>query len=202
MWTIRTNDPPRGRLLRTAAPAAEPVSVADAKKQLEVHASDTAHDSQLSDLIIAAREQFEHDTQYACVSQTFEYILDDFPHDDSSIVLPRQPVTSLTSIAYQDGSASKTLATSVADLDRQKRRIVLQYDQQWPSIERQNDAVVITFIAGYPSQSAVPRLVRQAVLLQVSKLFEDRDMMMQQSPDAFDLAYERIIARLKRSSYP
>jgi len=197
-----TNAPIRGRLLRTAAPAAEPVSVADAKKQLEIPSSLNDHDDQLADLIIAAREQVEHDTQYACVSQTFEYILDDFPHDGSAIELPRQPVTSLTSVSYQDGATTETLANSVADLDRQKRRLVLQYDQEWPSIEKQNDAVVITFVAGYASQAAVPRLLRQAILLQVAKWFEDRDMMSMATVQQMDAAYELLIRRLMRSSYP
>lgn len=189
------------RLIRTSGPSVEPVSVADAKKQLEIPSSDTAHDDQLTDVIVAAREQVERDTQYACISQTFELVMDCFPTDGSAIPLPVRPVTSLSSIAYQDGASSETLATSVADLDRQKRRIVLQYDQEWPSIEEQSDAVVITFVAGYASQANVPRLLRQAILLQVGKWFEDRDMMS--NGGRFnDETYELILRRIMRASYP
>lgn len=190
------------RLNRTTAPAAEPVSVADAKKQLEIPSSDDAHDEQLTDAIIAAREQVEKDTDYACISQTFELILDGFPSDDRPIWIPVRPVTSLTSVAYEDGATSLTLATSVADLDRRKRMLALKYDQEWPSIEQQTDAVVVTFVAGYASQAAVPRLLRQAMLLQVGKWFEDRDMMIGGRYEDSDVAYERIIRRLMRSSYP
>lgn len=189
------------RLLRTSGPSVEPVSVADAKKQLEIPSSDTTHDDHLTDAIVAAREQVEHDTRRVCISQTFELILDGFPSDRSSIDFPVLPVTSLSSVAYQDGASSETLATTVADLDRQKRALVLQYDQEWPSIERQSDAVVITFVAGYASQANVPRLLRQAILLQVSKWFEDRDMLANDSMFT-DQAYERIVRRLLRSSYP
>lgn len=189
------------RLIRTSGPSVEPVSVADAKKQLEIPSSDTSHDDHLTDAIVAAREQVERDTQYACISQTFELVLDEFPSDDSAIRLPVRPVTSLSSITYQDGASSETLATSVADLDRQKRRIVLQYNQEWPSIEQQSDAVVITFVAGYASQANVPRLLRQAILLQVGKWFEDRDMMSNNGRFN-DETYELIIRRVMRASYP
>lgn len=191
-----------GRLLRTSGPAAEPVTVAEAKKQLEIPTSLTAHDDQLTMLIVAAREQFEHDTQYVCVTQAFEYVLDEFPADLSSVVLPVFPISSLTSVTYMDGSTQQTLATSVASLDRRKRQLSLKYDQRWPTIEKQTDAVVIAFQAGYASQAAVPRLIKQAILLQVAKNFEERDMMSPHTEETFDLAYERIIRRLMRSSYP
>jgi uncharacterized phiE125 gp8 family phage protein len=196
------SQPPPTKLLRTVAPTAEPVSAADAKKQLEIASSDTSHDDHITDAIIAAREQFEHDTPYVSVRQTFELILDQFPQGGDSIYFPVQPVAALSSVTYMDGSTQQTLATTVADLDRKKRSLALKYDQEWPSIEEQTDAIVITFTAGYASASGVPRLIRQAILLQVAKWFEDRDMMYSQSPEQFDLAYERIIRRLMRSSYP
>jgi uncharacterized phiE125 gp8 family phage protein len=193
---------PKIRLLRTAGPSSEPVTVADAKKQLEIASSDTSHDDHLTNAINAAREQFEQDTDYVPISQTFEVILDEFPRNRCPIALPVRPVTSLTSVAYMDGASSETLATSVADLDRRKRNLVLKYDQDWPSVERQNDCVVITLVAGYSAVSTVPRLIRQAILLQVAKWFEDRDMMTPATHEQFDVAYERIIRRLMRSSYP
>ncbi|MEM6365740.1 MAG: hypothetical protein AAF745_15025, partial [Planctomycetota bacterium] len=175
------------RLHRLIGPQQEPVSVAAAKKQLEIADSDTAHDEQLIDAIVAAREQLEDDTPYVCVSQTFELIADQFP-DECEIEFPVRPITSLTSITY----AGETLSTEIADLDRRKRRIVLKHDQEWPDHEFQTDSIVITFVAGYTSQSTVPRLIQRALLLQVAKWFEDRDMMMPQTHENFDVAYERV----------
>ena len=195
-------EPPRVKLLRTSAPGSEPVSVADAKKQLEIPSDDTTHDDHLTDALIAAREQVEQDTPYACISQTYEAILDQFPCGRDPIPLPIRPITSLTSVTYMDETTQETLAASVADLDRRKRQLVLQYDQEWPSVVTQPDSIVITLVAGYASQSTIPRLLRQAVLLQVSKWFEDRDMMISQTHANFDVAYERIIRRLMRASYP
>ena len=197
-----TTNPPAIKLLRTVGPLNEPVSVADAKKQLEIATTDTVHDVQLTNAIIAAREQVEQDTPYACISQTFEVILDQFPCGTDPIPLPIRPVTSLSSVTYMDGSTQETLATTVADLDRKKRNLVLKYNQEWPSVEAQADGIVITVVAGYPLQANVPRLIRQAILLQVAKWFEDRDMMTPWTHDNIDVAYERIIRRLMRSSYP
>ncbi|QDV86923.1 head-tail connector protein [Planctomycetes bacterium TBK1r] len=201
MSTTTTTGMINGRLRRTVAPAAYPVSVADAKKQLEIATDDTAHDDQLTELIAAATEQWEHDTQYVCVSSTYEYLLDCFPAGSRAIRLPVRPVTSLTSVTYLDGSSSETLATTVADLDRKKDFLALKYEQEWPSITTQTDAIVITFEAGYAA-SQCPRFIRRAILLQVAKWFEDRDMMLGQTEANFDIAYERIARKLGRSSYP
>jgi len=83
------------RLHRTIGPTSQPLSVADAKKQLEVAADDTAHDTHFTALIVAAREQFERDTPWVTTEQTFELLLDEFPVGDR-IPFPVKPVTSVT----------------------------------------------------------------------------------------------------------
>ena len=190
------------RLNRTSGPAQEPISVADAKKQLELSSADSTHDEALTEAIEAAREQFEKDTPWVPVSQTFELLLDAFP-SGGAIELPVRPVTAISSITYADGSdAEATLSSSLYSLSRTGRFVLLAYDQEWPSIVSHPESVVITFVAGFPGQTAVPRLIKRALLLQVGKWFVDRDMMETQPEMQFDQAYERIIRRLMRASYP
>lgn len=43
-------------------PTVEPLTLNEAKKQLEIATSDTTHDGQLAQMIQEAREQWEHDT--------------------------------------------------------------------------------------------------------------------------------------------
>ena len=74
-----------------------PVSVAEAKKHLELTADDTTHDSHLQTAIEAAVEQFEHDTSLIPSTQTFELVMNRFPHDDRRIWLPYRPVTAMAS---------------------------------------------------------------------------------------------------------
>ena len=181
----------------------QPLSVEDVKKHLEIAEADDQHDAQIVQLIYAARQQFEHDTGRATTVATYDYFLDQFP-ECGYITLPLRPVASLASVKYTDGAAAQaTLAVSVADLDGSGQRVALKYDQSWPSIPTFTDAVVVRFTAGYSTAIEVPELWRQAMLLQVGKWFEDREMMgAAYSVDSFDQAYERIIRRLQRNSYP
>ena len=187
--------------MQTSEPANEPLSVADAKRQLNIAESINAHNAELAEAITAAREQFEHDTQIVTVTRTFSYALDQFP-DCDRINLPAHPVTPISSVTYRDEATSgNTFASSNYRLDLRGRALIRTYDVDWPSIVSQPEAVVISFTAGYAA-GGVPKLCKRAMALQVAKWFEDRDMMFFTAPDQYDMAYERIIRRLMRESYP
>ena len=189
------------RLVQTSEPANEPLSVADAKRQLNISESDNAHNDELAEAITAARQQFEHDTQFATYTRTYSLILDQFPCGDR-IPLPVQPVTGIGSVTYRDEeTASQTFASSNYRLDLRGRALLLEYGSEWPSIVSQCEAVVIAFTAGYTPGNC-PKWHKRAMALQVAKWFEDRDMMFFTAPDQYDMAYERIIRRLMRESYP
>lgn len=189
------------RLRQVTEPAGEPLSVADAKRQLNIADDNVAHNDELAEAITAARQQFEHDTQFVTFTRTFEVILDNFP-TCSTIPLPVQPVTAIGSITYRDGETSgQTFSSSYYRLDARGRNVILNYNQDWPSVVSQPECVVIALTAGYAA-GAVPKLHKRAMALQVAKWFEDRDMMFFTAPDQYDLAYERIVARLTRESYP
>ena len=59
------------------APAAEPLTLAEAKLHLRV--DDTADDALIGALITAARQHAEHDTRRALVTQTWKLALDASP---------------------------------------------------------------------------------------------------------------------------
>lgn len=189
-------------LSRTTGPSVEPVSRAEAKKQLELANADTTHDDAIDDYIIAAREQVEHDTGYSCCTQTFTLSMTEWPTKPAVIRLPVRPIQSVSGITYYDSDNSQqTLATSVYGLDAPRRLIHLKYDQEWPSVTVQHNGIVVTFTAGFgASASTVPRLLRQAILLQVAKWFQHRGD--ESHMPAHDTAYERIITKIARSSYP
>lgn len=190
-------------LFRTSGPSAEPVSLAEARDQCEIAANVTAHDTKLTRYIAAAREQVESDTAYVCLSQTYTVSLHAFPaEDDMSIYLPVRPVQSISSITYYDtNNDQQVLSTSVYGLDQSRRRVFLKYDQEWPSIAEQWNGIVITLVAGYGSSEVnVPRLIKQAILLQVMLSFYDRGELMNR--DYYRSAYEATIRKILRTSYP
>jgi len=191
----------RARINRATSTDTQPVSLADAKKQLEIAPDDDSHDCYLIEAIEAAREQFEIDTPYVTTPQEVELLLDCFPRG-GLVRLPIRPVQSLVSVLYlDDDGAEQTMGVDVAALDRRGRSLVLRNGQQWPSGITQADSVVITVSAGY-AQGEVPKLIKRAMCLQIGKWFEDRDMMFSVPDQQFDQAYQRLIRKMMRSTYP
>lgn len=187
------------RAVLVTPPAAEPVTLAQAKKQLELASSDTAHDAHLALLIQAAREQWEADTDSCCLTQTWKVYAEEF--DDDEIYLPKRPIQSVTHVKYYDASnVQQTLSTSVYSLDDAARAVRLDSLQVWPAVYDRFDAITITFVAGYTSAAALPAIHKQAILLLVGKYFENRDMHV--SGAYTDAAYDALVTKFMRSNYP
>jgi uncharacterized phiE125 gp8 family phage protein len=187
-------------------PSVEPLSLLEAKKQLEIAESDSTHDDHVMRLIATAREQFEHDTDSGLCHQTWRVYT---PRLYDKMQLPKRPVHSITSITYYDSTnTSTTLSTSVYQLEKQRRRLRLAYDQSWPSTVERWDAFTITYKVGYSVDGrSVPSVAKQAMLLLIGHYFENRDMILAGTV-ALNLsfsaqrAYEALITRFQRSTYP
>ena len=181
-------------------PTSEPVTLAEARKQCELSPSDNAHDDHLTRLIQSAREQWEHDTDSCCLTQTWSVTTEGF--DDDEIYLPKRPIQSITHVKYYDSNnAQQTLSTSYYSLDPADRAVRLNYLQVWPVALQRWDAVTITYVAGYTAAANVPAIHKQAILLLVAYYFENRDMLLTDAMQGC-VAYERLVARFMRSSYP
>jgi uncharacterized phiE125 gp8 family phage protein len=189
-------------LTRTVGPASEPLTTAEAKTHLNIAASDTSNDDYVASLIQQAREQVEHDTQLCLIDQTWTRVADRFDDDGRGIRLTHN-ARSITSIAYKDpNGTTQTLATTVYALDAANKRIVLKYDQLWPSVRGDWDSVTVTYVAGYgSSSSSVPMLAKQCMLLLIGHWFENRDMLTNEVIYNRK-AYDDLVIRLARSSYP
>lgn len=182
------------------APASEPVTLTQAKKQLEISASQTDHDDQITLLIQAAREQWEHDTDSCCLTQTWEATTEELGDDE--IYLPKRPVQSISYVKYYDANdIQQTLSTSYYDLDAPGRAVRLKTLQVWPTVYDRWDAVTVRYVCGYTSAALVPAIHKQAILLLVGHYFENRDMVMGEALQSMP-AYEALVRRFMRSTYP
>ena len=179
-------------------PTAEPLTLSEAKKQLEIASNDTSHDVQIAALIQAAREQWEHDTDSVTCFQTLRLRL---PVWNDGFKLPRSPIHSITSIQYYDGSNTlQTLSASVYQLHVDEIR--LAYLQTIPATSYRWDAWAINYKCGYSQDGAsVPAVAKQAMLLLIGHYFENRDMLMSDAIQSFR-PYEALVRRFMRSSYP
>lgn len=158
------------------APAVEPVSLTTAKEHLRLTTNDDDATVQL--LIQAAREIAEARLGKVLVTQTWDLYLDAFPGGD--IVIAKYPLLSVTSVKYTPEGASQATVTSATysvDIISKPGRIVLQTGYSWPSdVLIEVNGVVVRFVAGYGATAeSVPAFIRQAILLLVSDLYENRE---------------------------
>lgn len=162
------------------APAAEPVSLADAQEHLRAAVGGTD-----ATLIVAylqaAREAVENHTSRALMPQTWELRLPEFP--SSTIGLPIAPLMSVTSLRYTSAAGVDTLMASTAYQIEAPSGPTAQPALLWPAVgttwpgTRLDDrgAVRVTFSAGYANAAAVPAALRAAILLITGELYENRE---------------------------
>lgn len=186
------------------APAVEPVTLEQAKHHLRVEA---VTDEAVIDLhILAARERAEEVTGRALITQTWTWKLDGFPGSAAiPLRVPRPPLASVTSIAYIDtDGVSQTWAASKYDVATpggpfaDRGRIMPAYNEVWPTVRAQMDAVTIVFVAGYGVAEDVPALIVSAMLLHIGTLFEHRESIVI-GPNAVELpeTAEKILLRYR-----
>jgi uncharacterized phiE125 gp8 family phage protein len=172
------------------------VTIAEAKAQLSIGASDVSHDTEVASLIAAAREEWERDTSIALITRTLEHRLPKFL---STVVLSVRPAIAISSVTYVDtAGATQTVASSNYYLDGDEVRFLDTFVR--PSVQDRSEAVKITYTAGYGSDSrACPELDRMAIKLSLANRFEDRDMI---AASGERRAYEALVAKKMRATYP
>ncbi len=180
-------------------PTAEPVTLAEVKRQLFLSASDTSSDYELADRIQAAREQWQHDTDSYLMSQTVSVNVDRFC--GRTIDLSGRPIQSITHVKYYDSNDTlQTFASSNYSLNAPEREVVLKWSSSWPTTSIRWDAVTVTYLAGYATAALVPQIAKQAMLLLITyNHFGNRGDNDRQN----DLrSYESLVRRYMRSTYP
>lgn len=160
----------------TSAPAAEPVSTAEAKTHLRIDHTD--EDTYIGTLVTTARLSLEAMTRRAFVTQTRVARYDSFP---AVFEHHRSPLQSVSSIAYIDtAGASQTLSASLYSVDTytEPGRVIPAYGESWPSTRIVMNAVTETYIAGYGAAAAVPENVKHCIKRLLSHWYEFREPMI------------------------
>lgn len=164
------------RPVQTAAPAATPVSLAEAKAHLRVDFDDDdTLISALIDSVTAHLDGRDGVLGRALVTQTWRADFDGFA---SRIDLPLHPVASIVSVTYVDGAgATQTLSTTIYGFgqDSLGGYIYLKADQTWPDVADRPDAVSVTFIAGVAADDPALAGIRAAMLMMIGDLYENRE---------------------------
>ena len=171
-------------LAQLSAPATEPLSIAEVKAHLRVDFSDD--DALITALIVTARQQAEHRTGRALVSQQWRLGLEFFP--DNSLELPKPKLLSVESITYLDGDGVRQ-TISAADYevitDELVGRVVPAYGKTWPSsIRSRPGCVQVSYTCGYGAAADVPQSIKSWMLLAIGAWYENREALVSGQPVA------------------
>jgi hypothetical protein len=189
----------RRSLRLTTAPAAEPITTAEAKSYLRVDHSDD--DTIIDVFVAAARGACEDYTNRALINQSWTMFMDTFGggagqgvpayegiHDGawiernvSWIELPKSPVVSLTSFEYIDNADAETavpVASYITDTANEPGRLTLRTGSTWPTETiRSANGVKVVFVAGYGTAgSDLPANLRIGIYKMLAYLYENRDV--------------------------
>ena len=187
--------------LNLVTPAAtEPVTLAELKLFAKIDVTDD--DTLVTDLGIGARKLLEERWDWSFIMQTWDYFLDAFPWESGSfpanvdsellqppqgiqlvgggpIILPRQPVQSVTSIKYTDYLGAQTTINSgdytVDATNNRAPRILPNIGKFWPVVNLQvANGVVVRFVSGYGSAANVPEQARLTIKKVVNYWYYNR----------------------------
>ena len=179
---------PQFSLVRVTAPAASPISLAEAKAQMKVESSD---DDTIIQRLIDAAVAFV-DVQgalgKAMITQTWGQWLSPNP---STVYLSLGPVQSVSAIKYYDvDGVLQTATLNDFNVFGTPNRISVspKSGKAWPVTQTRDDAIKIEYVIGYGStSSSVPETVRHALMMLVAHWYDMRETSTEKQ--MYDLPY-------------
>jgi uncharacterized phiE125 gp8 family phage protein len=177
------------RLEQITPPAAEPLTLSEAKAYLRVTSTD--EDALITGFIAQAREWAESYMSRALIEQTWELRLDAFPrcgngNPDAEILLPLGRTQSVTWIKYIDGDGNEQTLTGASGTptgtdyqedfgDDYGGVVRAKFGETWPAVQNEVSAVKVRFVAGYgAASSAIPAGILSGVQFRVADLYATR----------------------------
>lgn len=155
---------------RTTEPAAEPITLAEAKLHLRVDHAD--EDAYITGLITSARLMCEQRTGKTLISSGWTAYGDEFT---DPLELPNPTVTAVASISYVDvNGTTQTLDASTYRVDMISAPARIKPVTEWPETDDRMNAVTVVYTAGYANANAVPAPLKQWMLLAIGDMYENR----------------------------
>lgn len=172
-------------LILTSPPAAEPLSLTEAKAHLRVDGTD--EDILIASLVTAARIHVETSIRRALMTQGWTLVLDTWPA--SGIVeIPLAPLNSVGNIEVYDEDGVPDILDPVTyevDTAGVPPRVLRRRGHVWTRPGMLAGGIQIDMTVGYgASASDVPEPLRQAVRLLAAHWFEHREPVVLGQPPA------------------
>lgn len=185
---------PQHALVRVTAPAAAPITLAEAKAQMRVESSDD--DTLIQRLIDAAIAYVDVKGALgaAMITQTWAEWLAPNP---GTVRLALGPVQSVSAIRYYDTAGSLQNAV-VGDFNvfgtPTFTTVAPKAGYNWPTTQTRDDAIKIEYVIGYGATSAsVPETVRHALMMLVAHWYEARETAAEKQLASVPYGFDELI---------
>ena len=153
------------------------IDVDEAKAHLRVDFADD--DTLIEALLRSAQDHVELHTGQVLTERELEVTFDDFPSSGDHFIIPRAPVTAITSLKYDDSDGAEQTVGGADYVwrDTQADQLMLAPDASWPSGSARRGSVRLRFMAGYEAGLAPASLVA-AVKLMLGHLYGNREAVV------------------------
>lgn len=208
--------------LTVTTPAASPaLTLEDLREQLRIDLQDD--DEWLRECLDVVTDQLEAYLGLSFIQKTYRWVLDGFgcPRSDTddfwfgdypsgskselTLVLPRSPLVSVSSIQYLDTSnVLQTLSSAAYQVDtlRSPARIKPAYGYIWPQTGTDFNAVRIAFVAGYGASTAlIPPRIRHALRMLAGHFEANREATSGMSIEAVPLGWRALVDDYRVNHY-
>ena len=146
------------------------INIGKAAERLRISSAD---ESELPARIKAAVSSIEDQFGFEILPKTYTWYMDSF--DNSTIVLPVTPISSVTSIKYYDVDDAQQTLVEDTDYRVDKYQGRIEVISSWPATKVKVNTVEIEFVAGYTA-STVPENIREAVILRLWEYYHGGDL--------------------------
>ena len=175
------------------AAASNPIAQSEAKTHLRVTTSD--EDAYITNLITAATQMAQNYTNSYFIDTTLRMNFSYFPEGEFRLYGGK--INSLTHIKYYNDDNSLTTWSAdnySVNLDAEPCLITYSETSTLPNTYLRSDSVQATYVSGYGSSSSdVPMAIRQAILILIGHLYENRQEVVFGSPKVMPKASEWLL---------
>jgi uncharacterized phiE125 gp8 family phage protein len=169
-------------------PSIEPLEYEEVLDHLRIadvdEESDESSVAYIERLIKAVRLHLERVVlNRSLITQTWKLYLNEFPYGNY-IEIPYPKLQSISSLKYTDSTGVQTTwaaSNYIVDSVSTPGRLVLTYLNTWPVLSLYpSNPIEVQFVSGYGSLAEdVPEPIKQAMLMMISDLYENREEFSQ-----------------------
>lgn len=175
------SETPYGFISVSTPAAGNVVTLAEAAEHLRLIALDgvspTSYgdDDRITAAIQSAESYIEDVCWYTLLDTEFEWRISQLPRVAQPLTLPKNPVSTVTSISYTKSDGTTDTVTPRVIKSKGHTILLPPEDETWPASRGDEGDVVITFNAGFADADSVPKGLKQAVLLAIGTFYEHRE---------------------------